>query len=527
MTPILATLILCNALAVAVLCLVLIGWLGGRGSSDLYRLTTAEQDGLVFLFQDEVLLDASPSARSLIELGPGRGKDWFRVAFHLEPLFPSLQSWFSDLASLGEKERVSSDGSTILRAVWREGVARISLVPRSSALASPLPDRMTIAALSHEVEGLRSVADNTTIPMWRETSSGMVVWCNDAYLNLSEELEEASVRTWPPARLFDLPTAGKAEAPATRRKSILLPDSGDTRWFDIDIVAEPGGQLCIARAIDTLVRAEKSQQDFVATLSKTFATLPIGLAIFNRDHELTVFNPALLDLTGLRSDFLLARPTISAVFDRMREQRMMPEPKDYKSWRQHLSEITSMAQAGTFEETWTMPSGQTYSVTGLPHPDGAIAFQFADISDEMTMARDLRTELEVGEAVMNTLPAGLVVFSLSGRVVFVNAAYAALWPQEAETRTLQDCIAGWRKDCAPSGLWDALGTFVSETERRDAWSAPILRLDGRSMTLTVTPLPRGNTLVEFAPQTGVETRAPAQEHPAKRRRPSKAATAIR
>jgi hypothetical protein len=41
------------------------------------------------------------------------------------------------------------------------------------------------------------------------------------------------------------------------------------------------------------------------------------------------------------------------------------------------------AASGLFEETWSLPGGQTYRVIGRPHPNGALAFMFEDISGLM------------------------------------------------------------------------------------------------------------------------------------------------
>ena len=62
---------------------------------------------------------------------------------------------------------------------------------------------------------------------------------------------------------------------------------------------------------DRLVKAETSLQEFVTTLTKTFAALPIGLVIFDRARELALFNPALMDLTLLPASFLISKPSLS------------------------------------------------------------------------------------------------------------------------------------------------------------------------------------------------------------------------
>ncbi|MAJ04508.1 MAG: hypothetical protein CMH03_07285, partial [Marinovum sp.] len=46
------------------------------------------------------------------------------------------------------------------------------------------------------------------------------------------------------------------------------------------------------------------------TLGKTFAEMSVGLAVFDQNHRLVLFNPALIDLTLLGADFLSERPIL-------------------------------------------------------------------------------------------------------------------------------------------------------------------------------------------------------------------------
>ncbi len=55
------------------------------------------------------------------------------------------------------------------------------------------------------------------------------------------------------------------------------------RWFEV--LAVPAGRETVnyAEPADKVVQAEASLRDFMQTLTKTFAQLPIGLAIFDRN----------------------------------------------------------------------------------------------------------------------------------------------------------------------------------------------------------------------------------------------------
>ena len=57
-------------------------------------------------------------------------------------------------------------------------------------------------------------------------------------------------------------------------------------------------QIFIALPIGPTIRAEQQLRDFMQTLTNTFSHLTTGLAVFDRDKRLALFNPALTDLTG-------------------------------------------------------------------------------------------------------------------------------------------------------------------------------------------------------------------------------------
>jgi len=104
----------------------------------------------------------------------------------------------------------------------------------------------------------------------------------------------------------------------------------------------------------------------------------------------------------------------------------MPEPKNYKTWRHRMADLISAAETGQFEETWSLETGQTYRVTGRPHPDGAIAFLLEDISTEVLLTRNFRAELEMGQSLVDTFDDALAVFSHAGVLTFSNKAYELL-----------------------------------------------------------------------------------------------------
>jgi PAS domain-containing protein len=325
-----------------------------------------------------------------------------------------------------------------------------------------------------------------------------VIWANHAYLiRAAELLPDGEDLSWPLPRLFALPDPADRRPPRVR----LALRSG-VEWFDLSRVPAGGEVINYAIAANATVEAETALREFMQTLTKTFADLPIGLAIFDRARVLQMFNPALADLTALAPEFLISRPTLGTVLDAMRAKAMIPEPKDYRSWRRQVMRVEEEASSGLFEETWNLPGGQTYRVVGRPHPNGALAFMFEDISTEMTRSRRYRADLELGQSVIDAVEDGVAVFSQAGQLVMSNRAYARLWKHDPAVLLSEAGIgtlcAWWRENSAPTLLWDDATGFVTALGDRSPWEGEVRLLDGRMVTCRFRPLTGGATMITFA-----------------------------
>ncbi len=252
---------------------------------------------------------------------------------------------------------------------------------------------------------------------------------------------------------------------------------------------------------DELVAAEASLRRFVETLTETFAHLPIGLAVFDKNRRLGLFNPALTDLVKIDAVWLAGRPSLRDFLERLRETRQMPEQKDFAAWRRSLSELEEGARDGTYEQHWELPSGKVFRVTGRPHPQGALAFLFEDISTAIQLERKYRSELELSQATLDRVSESVAVFDASGMLVFVNSAFEALWDLDPMGRLDGPGVAEMTRLCAArsaeTDAWALLAEFATGAESRTAWTRSIRTLDGRPLSMLVAPLPDASSLVVF------------------------------
>ena len=490
------------ALAAAALAIGAIVFMERRGRRRQITTFVEDRAATVFLFDGQVLIDSTPSARALLATSPVHGTPWAKLSAFLTSYFADLEAKLECLAEQGSITLHAThnlDNPLILQAELRGGLTRLVLTDLGQLSTSTGQDLMAQRALSDELDQLRDTVARAPFLMWREKANGDIIWANAAYmLQAAEVLAPDQDLTWPLPRLFER-QANAQDLTGQRQK--LMPRQGKPAWYDLTGFAEGEDRLNFASLADQVVQAETTLRDFMMTLTKTFAHLHVGLAIFDKDRQLILFNPALLDLTGLPAEFLAMRPSLLSVLDAMRDRNMIPEPKDYRTWRRQMTEMERAAASGLYEETWSLPGGQTYRVIGRPHPNGAVALMIEDISGEMLRTRRYRAELELSQAVMDEMEEAFAVFSSAGHLVSSNAAYARLW-QDAPDMTLSDetlrtVSARWRAQCAPSTIWADLEDFAANTDDRLPWRADLRRLDGRLIECRFAPLSGGATMTAF------------------------------
>ncbi len=350
-----------------------------------------------------------------------------------------------------------------------------------------------------DLDLIRAVSEEAPFPIWQSFPDGAIGWSNKHYNLLDARIARRSGDTSAP--LFALPEAVNGNTQPVR---ISLKDTEHNRtyWFDVSREPFKDSYLNFAVDIHAVVNAESAQRNFVQTLAKTFAHLATGLAIFDRNRQLVLFNPSLIDLTELRPEFLTARPNLFSFFDQLRDNQVMPEPKNYASWRERIADVISAASDDNFSETWHLPNGLTYRVTGRPHPDGAIAFLFEDISAEISLTRRFRSEADVTRSAMDAMESSLAIFNAAGFLHHSNRAMKTLLDLDEsallEPQTVHDITRIWQNRCRPSPVWGEIRDFISGDSERETWTAELRRKDGQRLSLQVSPLVSGATLVTLS-----------------------------
>ncbi len=459
---------------------------------------------IVFLFDGSDLVDATGAAMMFINAPMERAKIWQALSTKLGGLSPALTAKLNQLMINAKPfvERIESPSDVVVVSGRKEaGLLRIAIDEQAATLETVTLEKAVVDAQASELAILREITDNSPVLAWRTDWENAIVWANRPYLDMFKRTDPSFVpHNWPLPPLFS-----ENSSEAARKKGRLpLKVLGQDRpqWFETSkMQTVDGGALNFAIQADPLVRAEESLRNFVQTLTQTFAHLSIGLAIFDRNRQLALFNPALIDLTLLNPQWLSGRPSLTSFLDLLRENRRIPEPKNYKTWRDRIEDLEKAALDGTFEESWPLPDGRTFKVIGRPHPEGAVAFLFEDITASIGLQRRFRSELELGQSVIDSMEDAIAVFTPDGYLAISNQAFANLWQVDPGTMvsrmTLNEAIDLWRQHSIDQSVWASIAAYEPARARNAAKRYPFTLTSGQYLTLNISALPGGGVLYAF------------------------------
>ena len=346
---------------------------------------------------------------------------------------------------------------------------------------------------SGEPKQFGNAANHVPFLMWTEKNN-TVIWGNHAY---NSRFNKASIEG---ISAFDISQQHLTNKHLERGR-LHRPNQASPHEYTITRHKEQETEYYCAVDATPLLEAEQELQRFIQTLTDTFAHLPLGLAIFDKKRDLSLFNPALSELLQISPEWLARRPSLRGFLDQLRNDGTMPEPADFKSLRQEFIDLESGAEKGTFNEEWTLPTGRIYRIVGRPHLKGGLALIFEDVSKAVIVERHYRTELEQLYAAFDCLGCGIAIFDHAGELVFVNDAFDDIWNSDlanvAKPMTAINVSIILQNKCLPSPSWGDFREYVLDGTERAQWDACVTLHCGKEIQMIFSPIAGGQILCEF------------------------------
>lgn len=279
-----------------------------------------------------------------------------------------------------------------------------------------------------EIGQMKALLQVVPAPIWLHDADGRLAFANQAY---ARAVEAADAQDAMARGLELLDHAARADAAHARAANKIfmkrLPAvvAGSRRILDVIEVGGARGSAGIGLDVTEAetVRAELGR--IVSAHRRTLDELATAVAIFSADQRLVFYNTAYRSLFQLDAAFLDERPADSAVLDRLRADRKLPEQADYRSWKAQLFEAYRAIEPK--EHWWHMPGGRVLRVVTNPNPEGGVTYLFDDITERIELESRYNALIQTQGETLDALAEAVAVFGSDGRLKLYNPAFIALW----------------------------------------------------------------------------------------------------
>lgn len=353
-----------------------------------------------------------------------------------------------------------------------------------------------------EAEMLHGFFATLPWPVWIRHADGKLGFANAAYARATEaaEPDEAIARGLELLGRNDREaisaTVARGEPFHARLPAVI---SGNRRIFDVNAAPICDGTAAVAIDVTENADLRGAVKRMAEAHHRTLDELPTAVAIFDNERRLTFCNQSYRHLWNLDPAFLDGKPTDSAVLDRLRAARKLPEDEDFRLWKNRLHEAYRSLEAR--EHTWHLPDGRTLRVVTTPNTEGGVIYLIDDVTERLDLARRYDTLHNVQRETLDNLAESIAVFASDGRLGLFNPAFAKTWRLSPEQLDQHPHIEAIQRACVPlcddPTAWDAMRAAVTGIENRDSIALRITRKDGTVLDCATTPLPDGATLIAF------------------------------
>jgi PAS domain-containing protein len=363
----------------------------------------------------------------------------------------------------------------------------------------------------------RAALDSLTTPVWIRGRDLALRWGNRAFLAAVNRpsISGAAIERSEP----DLAAIARDGANVTNARRYATIE-GERRALSLNLARLEDGSIA-GNATDITETAQAEARLVLAgdAHADVLEHVPAAIAIFGPDQRLVSHNHAYTQMWSLPEAWLNTHPSKGDILERLREMQSLPEQRDFPAWKRSHLQLFENSIASRVEEVRHLPDGRSIRVTARPYLLGGIVFLFEDLTEQLRIESSFTMLGQVLRATLDTIDDGIAIFWPDGRMVLHNKAFAKLWqlteselagePHLAQVAALSQAKVG------QDGIWGivAAGVTSEEPERCAQWGKTA-RADGKIVSVSMSRLPNGATVVTFADLTNLRRFEITSEEPA-------------
>ncbi|MEI9991956.1 MAG: PAS-domain containing protein [Rhizomicrobium sp.] len=369
---------------------------------------------------------------------------------------------------------------------------------------------------------LKSVLEALPVPVWIRNRKLALTWANRAFVTAtgSGTLEKA-LKTDPRLVRAERDLAGAVldgnDVLNERRYTVT---EGRRRALSVDMFRLPSTSVAgVALDVTDSAHAEAQLKLSTDAYGDMLDRVDTAIAVFGSDRRLAVSNKLFAKMWDLSEAWLESHPALDDIFDRLRETRRLPEQRDFQAWKREHMRLFDVDD-GQIDETWHIAGGSSVRVKAYPYLLGGVYYVFEDISETLHLNTSLHMLTQTQRATLDAIEDGMAVFGPDGRLKMHNSAFTDLWQFEEGELSAEPHLSRIAATSAArigrDSIWSMVSAGVTggEPSRYGEWGR-VTRADGRILSVSLTRLPLGATLVVFEDLTDIERfDAALRENPA-------------
>jgi PAS domain-containing protein len=360
-------------------------------------------------------------------------------------------------------------------------------------------------------ERYREILEALPMPVWARHDDNHIAWANQAFLSLRgfaslDDALAADAVLQPSERELAAKTMENGE-PVNSRASMIV--KGETRVFSFGLASLAGaGVAGFASDITENARRESQLRLACDALDDMIDHFPFAVAVLDGERRLASCNKAYAEMWDMPKPWLDSHPSYGDILDCLRDKRRLPEQRNFKEWK--AAQMAAFEPGGRRgEEFWHLPNGRSIRIVIHSHLMGGVFILFEDITERLKLESSLALLTQVQKATLDTLDEGIAIFGTDGRLVMHNVPFARMWKLSESDLDGQPHFAEIANVCTGrighDGIWGIVSCGVNSAtpECFGEWSKT-RRADGRVISLSLSRLPNGTTVVAFTDITDLE-----------------------
>ncbi|MFO1037603.1 MAG: PAS-domain containing protein [Geminicoccaceae bacterium] len=260
----------------------------------------------------------------------------------------------------------------------------------------------------------------------------------------------------------------------------VLAEDGTTRWLSTlkaplrSADGRLAGIITLNRNITEKKLLELELESARKKLDEALATVPDGLALFDRENRLVLHNKQYLSLFPLTAHVRVPGVAFADILrEAVRVGESVPgDGEDLESW---VEERVASLHAPRFDE-FTLADGRHVECRNLQTDDGGTLLVLTDISEQRRLEHQLEASRSKLDEALATMPDGLALFDKDMRLVLCNPQYQALFPITAHLRVPGALFADIMREAVRLG--ESVRVEEADVERWVAGRVAALREPG-------------------------------------------------